>query len=529
MSYSSGFYSTGSSLGGGMGGGYGGGYGGSVNNTSLQGLSTIKPIRPSFKTSEGHYKLIKEISPQAQKYSKRLLTRSFVKLSMFSNSVSSHQSATTPAGGSGSGSGKAKQKNIIHPPSYNSNNEIYFALITGVTYFLYHFVNVDKTEHEERVVSSIDRNLTCVRFNRVKSTNHKMHLIIGTDCGELHYIEQGEPPSIVFNRGGRLVAHCVTAVEWVPGSCTQFIACFANGTILVFDITRPEMTPGVAMTNEYASQRSKMNPVGELFVSKKSINGVAFSPNGRYLAVAALDGLLSVFDFDAKQLVVAFKSYFGGFLCVDWSPDGKYLASGGEDDFLSIWSFEERCLVARGQGHQSWVSSVRFDPDVILDEEGLKTQTNSPLLQPINKQPAASLFYRIVTGGEDTRLLLWDFTRDSLRKPRNLQTSKPVDGLDQSTTNAVPAPSMDASNPLIVNAPSRLHAPILLPVVSHRVHPDPVTDIMLTKEWIVTATNKKICIWARPNTVANTQKADSMMCSPNTPSSFTAMNMKFHE
>lgn len=52
---------------------------------------------------------------------------------------------------------------------------------------------------------------------------------------------------------------------------------------------------------------------------------MAFSPDCEHLAVACKDGFLRVFKFSTRKLVVAFRSYFGGFTSVCWSPDGKYL------------------------------------------------------------------------------------------------------------------------------------------------------------------------------------------------------------
>lgn len=56
------------------------------------------------------------------------------------------------------------------------------------------------------------------------------------------------------------------------------------------------------------------------------------------------------------------QSYYGGVQCVAWSPDGRYLAAGGEDDLVSIYGLTEKALVAWGEGHNSWVMQVAFDP-----------------------------------------------------------------------------------------------------------------------------------------------------------------------
>lgn len=91
-------------------------------------------------------------------------------------------------------------------------------------------------------------------------------------------------------------------------------------------------------------------------------------------------------------------AYYGGLTCVCWSPDGKYVVTGGQDDLVSIWCpSESPALVARCQGHQSWVTSVAFDP-WRCDER--------------------SALYRFGSVGEDCRICLWDFSVGMLHRPR---------------------------------------------------------------------------------------------------------------
>jgi WD40 repeat protein len=80
---------------------------------------------------------------------------------------------------------------------------------------------------------------------------------------------------------------------------------------------------------------------------------------------------------------------------VCWSPDGRYILTGGQDDLVTIWAFREQRIIARCQGHQSWVTGVAFDP-WRCDEHD----------------------YRFGSVGEDTKLLLWDFSVNALHKPK---------------------------------------------------------------------------------------------------------------
>lgn len=101
------------------------------------------------------------------------------------------------------------------------------------------------------------------------------------------------------------------------------------------------------------------------------------------------------FELIRSRLLGLFGSYYGGFLSVCWSPDNKYIVTGGQDDLVSIWSFLDSTLVARCYGHQSFVTSVAFDP-WRCDEKN----------------------YRFGSVGEDCRLLLWDFSVGMLHRPK---------------------------------------------------------------------------------------------------------------
>ena len=74
-----------------------------------------------------------------------------------------------------------------------------------------------------------------------------------------------------------------------------------------------------------------------------------------------------------------------------------YILTGGQDDLLSIWSLPDRQIVARCQGHDSWVTTVAFDPWRCDDRN-----------------------YRFGSVGDDCKLLLWDFSVGMLHRPRGV-------------------------------------------------------------------------------------------------------------
>jgi WD40 repeat protein len=48
---------------------------------------------------------------------------------------------------------------------------------------------------------------------------------------------------------------------------------------------------------------------------------------------------------------------------VAYSPDGRWVASGGEDNTVKLWDAQTGALVRTSRGHTSVVSRVAFSPD----------------------------------------------------------------------------------------------------------------------------------------------------------------------
>lgn len=151
-----------------------------------------------------------------------------------------------------------------------------------------------------------------------------------------------------------------------------------------------------------------------------------FSPDTNHLAVVNQDGFLRVYNFTTQEIYGRMRSFYGGLLCVCWSPDGKYIATGGEDDLVSVWSFEAKHVLARGQGHQSYVNKVAFDPYTsetevdIMDPPSLTDISLTPSAVELKSQRSSRFFpeesrsYRIGSVGQDGLFCLWELSGDSL-------------------------------------------------------------------------------------------------------------------
>ncbi|MFO1359505.1 metallophosphoesterase [Plasticicumulans sp.] len=90
---------------------------------------------------------------------------------------------------------------------------------------------------------------------------------------------------------------------------------------------------------------------------------VAFSPDGRWLAAGATDGLVYVLDAQTLELLRWLEGHTDVVNSVAFSPDGARLASGSEDRTVRLWNAANGAALQRLEGHRGPVTSVAFSPD----------------------------------------------------------------------------------------------------------------------------------------------------------------------
>ena len=95
-----------------------------------------------------------------------------------------------------------------------------------------------------------------------------------------------------------------------------------------------------------------------------TIEGIAFSPDGRFLVSGSHDSSVRIWNLrDGSSKVIPVPRRTNAFVSVAFSPDGRHIAAGNVDNALWIWDARSHKPVAKWRGHTDRVNCIEFTPD----------------------------------------------------------------------------------------------------------------------------------------------------------------------
>ena len=156
---------------------------------------------------------------------------------------------------------------------------------------------------------------------------------------------QAQVNDIVFSLNGNWIATASddgTAILWGSDGAQHLVLSHTpeSSTALESSTQELQVLERFAQENN-RQQNSQTVPVG--------VNGVALSPDNRYVATANQDHTIRIWRRSDGELLDVLRGHEGSVLDVAFSPTGNYLASTGQDRKVLLWNLdralnEERLL-----------------------------------------------------------------------------------------------------------------------------------------------------------------------------------------
>ena len=217
-----------------------------------------------------------------------------------------------------------------------------------------------------------------------KTSTNEVGVVPGHSDKSMVYLQivpqQGKPPAMPRGRD-RLIDRDVSIIKrWIDQGAIDDTP--ASAKLLAVDSDRPpvyELPPVIdglayspngeflAVTGYHEVLLYKGDGTGlvaRLVGVSERVQSLAFSPDGKWLAVTGGNpgrfGEIQLWDVAKKKLKMSLPITFDTVYGVSWSPDGKYIAFGGADNSVRAIEAESGKQVLYQGAHSDWVLDTVF-------------------------------------------------------------------------------------------------------------------------------------------------------------------------
>ena len=193
-------------------------------------------------------------------------------------------------------------------------------------------------------------------------------------------------------------------------------------------ISRAQFTPAgplalvVTRENRSIVQPETRQVLARLTGATNEIWNAEFSPDGRSLGIAGVDGTVRVWSVETGNPVGELIHLGNRVRGLQFSPDGLRLATAAEDGYARIWSVRKGTPVTGPMRHGAKVGSVVFSPDgtrivTASDDKTARiwdSRTGRPLSEPLRHGQTVNLArfspdgLAVVTVSDDRTAQLWN-------------------------------------------------------------------------------------------------------------------------